>query len=319
MYNQSNNQTVEQSSNANSSDVLLHDVLLHSDFGDYHYREDNKLIFGSFMQLLLCYYHRVSTQSPESGNKWQEYAYPKMKNLFGDFVNDVTKHLNEFLSSGTYDRDVVVNCFCGYENMKLPIPVRAINTDERLMYKNANVGDIFMHLTQRLSYLSHCDVPKRYSEDENKRTTFLGVQKCAEQVLNDVVKTYKKNWNDLYIAANNEAGVKTPNRNFNRVRNDDNQFKELVKETVQQVMKLSTNNSEDRPFRGRSRGGFRGRREGFKGRSEGFQGRSEGFQGREGYNKSYRGRGNYNGNNRQPYRVNIVNKTNDNVHEEDDN
>ena len=176
-------------------------------FGDIEYKSEMKLSHGSFMQLLYCYNHRLTTQVCQEGNKWQELAYPEIRKMFSDLLEKSIAHVRGLCTDTTLDRDVITLNFCGYKNFKLPLLVHTMGVHYRATYGTVNVKPFLKTIEQRLAYLANADVPARYLGNEEKSNTFNAVKQLAKTMLTQDVLPMFETWNELCNKAATYAGI----------------------------------------------------------------------------------------------------------------
>ena len=182
-------------------------VILETPFGNVKYQESWNLNKGSLLQLLACYYQRVSDQKAEIGNTWQERVYPKLDTLFKTLRDSGFKMYNDLVANPTFEKDVITITLCGYENINFGLNVFVVphGVKPNLRYNNANIRDILLHLVQRCRYITSCNLPTRYANDEKSTQTFIAVQQCVTKFLNDDINNMRNEW----FVVRDEAGKHT--------------------------------------------------------------------------------------------------------------
>ncbi len=172
---------------------------------EFNYNETFRLSSGSFMQLLLFYNTKVSNDVSD-GSKWQDFVYPKLKDLFASMLECFEGHINSLMVKNEEHKQMIHVNFSGYDNYKMPVVVVPKNIKPHINYKNARVRDIMAHLDQRLYYLSICSVPKRYTTEEELRV-FKQIQELSKQLLDHELKEYKEKWRNICNEAYLYAGI----------------------------------------------------------------------------------------------------------------
>jgi hypothetical protein len=134
-------------------------VIIETPFGNVKYQESWNLNKGSLLQLLACYYQRVSDQKAEIGNTWQEHVYPLRDSGF--------KMYTDLIADPAFENDVITITLCGFENINFGLNVFVVphGVKHNLRYNNANIRDILLHLVQRCRYITSCNIPTRYAND----------------------------------------------------------------------------------------------------------------------------------------------------------
>jgi len=194
-------------------------------YATMEYSPDLKLSRASFMQLLYCYTQRLENQKPQPGNKWQEYAYPRLLKMFTDMRDNIVGTVCEMCNNPAYDKEVVMINFCGYKNFKLPLVVniqrnKKVEVHPRATYERANVVPVYKTLAQRMTYLSTVSVPQRYNGDEKKTNTFKKVQEVAKMFLEKYVNSMLECWQKLCKESAEYAGIPYEERSEMNHRQD---------------------------------------------------------------------------------------------------
>lgn len=200
-------------------------------YGPLKYRPEFKLTHASFMQLLYCYNYRLSLQKPDENNKWQQYAYPKITEMFQNLVNNAETAINALLENPEYDKNIVTINFCGY-NFKLPLIVYTQGVHHKATYGTVNVRPFLKTLEQRLGYLATMQVPNRYKDKESDIKTFKKVQETAQNLLDNHVKPLYDAWNKLCEETADYAGIELKKHEPRKVNK-----KRFVKTVVKSVAK----------------------------------------------------------------------------------
>lgn len=182
-------------------------------FGNFEYRAGLRLTQASFVQLSYGYLYRLRNQQVVEGNKWQEFAYPRLQTLFENFCNESGSLISTMLSNPENDETVVRSNFCGYKNFKLPLNIPVYRVNSRATYGNVNVQPLIKTMRQRLNHLSTMQVPKRYLV-EKERETFVRLQSVAKQIL-DKVEPLTNEWKNICTEAAQVAGLPVPSNELN--------------------------------------------------------------------------------------------------------
>ena len=186
-------------------------------FGSVEYRPDLKLSRASIIQLINCYTYRITNQSVQSGNKWQEFAYPRLQKIFGTLCETFTQQVSELYNAPDSDREVVMINFCGYKSFKLPLIVQTLGVHPQATYISVNVRPFLKTMEQRLMYLANVKMPDRYKDDEKKVSTFNKVQALAENLRTKYVLPLHEAWRKLCQDAADYAGIVVETRDNVRI------------------------------------------------------------------------------------------------------
>ena len=180
---------------------------INTPYGEFKFRNGLRIACGSYMQLLVGILHHLNIKKGEKSNEWTEFSLPKILELLQGLYDKSVKDIDVLLKNPDYSSHIVLSNFAGFNNLKLPRPIRVLNVNPNATYETVNVLPLLRTIAQRLNHLVRMrQVPQKYLKDEKHKLTFEKIQEHANTLLTEV-KTLIPRWKEICNDANKHTGV----------------------------------------------------------------------------------------------------------------